>query len=146
MVTGSDHARLKQSVFGKGYGLVAIASATVAAASGAAPTATAAESTTAAAAAESTSAAAPTAPTAAVAATTAAAATAAATFFAGAGFVDGEGSASMFLAVEGFDGCLGFGIAGHFDESEPLGATGIAIVDDLRRGDLAVLSEHLFEL
>src|SRR5205823_1676207 len=99
---------------------------------------TAASSTTASVSTASTA-----ATTTVAAATTAAAATAA--LFAGTGFIDGEGPAIVLLSVEGLDGSLGFVVVRHFDEAKALGPAGVAIVDDLGRGDLAVLAEQLLE-
>ena len=81
-------------------------------------------------------------------ATTAAAATeatAAGTFFTGLGFIDRQGTAAMFLAVEGGDRGLSLGIAAHLDKAETLGAAAVTIHDDLRAGDRAVRPEQLFE-
>jgi hypothetical protein len=125
-------------------GLVAIASAPApASAATAAPSgasvATASAST--AAASESTASA-----TATAAPTSAAAASTEAAFFAGTGFVDGQGSAAMFLAIKGLDGGLRLIVVGHLDESKALAAAGVTIVDHLRRKDLIMLPEQLFEL
>src|SRR5262245_8422466 len=89
--------------------------------------------TTAAASAATTAAVTATATT-----TAAAEATATGALFAGLGFVDGEGAAAVFLAVHRRDRGLGLGVAAHLDESEALGASGVAVVDDLRALDRAV--------
>jgi len=119
--------------------LVAIATATPTAAAATAA-AVAAAATAAAAATEAATAAA----AAADAATTTTAATSA--VFARAGFVDGQGAAAMFLAVQGSDRRLGFLIGPHFDEPEPLGSAGVTVVDDLGRDNRAVLAKQLLEL
>src|SRR5271165_2324417 len=66
-----------------------------------------------------------------------------AAFLARLGFVDGQRSAVMLLAVERLNGGLGFLVAAHLDEAEPLGAAGVAILDDLGRHDRAVLPKQL---
>jgi hypothetical protein len=96
-------------------------------------------------AAASTAAAVTTATAAATTAVTTTAATAAA-FFARAGFVDGQGAAAELLAVEGVDGCFGFAVGAHFDESKAFAAAGFAIVHHLRRHDRSMLAEQLLEL
>src|SRR2546430_8409197 len=53
--------------------------------------------------------------------------------FAGLGLVYGEGAAVFFLAVEGGDGGLGLLIAAHLNETEALGAAGVAVGDDVGR-------------
>ena len=102
--------------------------------------ATAAAATTATAAISAAAAA-----TAAEAAATAAAATTAA-IFARLGLVDGQGATVVLLAVQGGNRRRGFFSRGHFDESEALAAAGVAIGDDLGRGDGAVLGEHLLQI
>lgn len=119
------------------YGLVAIASAVAAPAAPAVASATPTPTAPAITAAPTTTA------TATAAVSTAAAAT---TIFAGAGFIDGEGSATVLLAVECLDGGLGFIVIGHLDEPEPLAAAGVSVVDDLGGKDLAMLAEQLLEL
>jgi hypothetical protein len=52
----------------------------------------------------------------------------------------------MFQTIQRRDGCLGFFVTAHFDESKPLAPARVAIVDDLRRDDLAVCTEQLFQL
>ena len=124
-------------------GLVPIASATSAVAAAAAPAAAAvaAAATAAAAATESAAAAA-----AAAESATTATATATSAVFARAGFVDGQGTAAVFLAVQRCDRRLGFLIGPHFDEAEPLGAAGVSVVNDLGGDNGAVLAKQLLEL
>src|SRR5207237_4676273 len=86
------------------------------------------------------------APASAVSTAASAPSAAAIAFFARAGFIDGKGSSAMLLAVEGVDGVLRFVVVGHLDKSESLAASGFAIVDDLRRNDLTILTEKLFQL
>ena len=58
------------------------------------------------------------------------------------GFVDGEVTAVMILAMQRLDGLLAlFGIA-HGDEAEAAGAVGFAIHDQVGFGDGAVLGEQ----
>jgi hypothetical protein len=52
----------------------------------------------------------------------------------------------VLLPVQGRNRRFGFRVARHFDESEAFAASGVAIVDDLRRNDLPVLGEQLFQL
>jgi hypothetical protein len=122
-------------------GLVAPA-ATAAAATTVSAATTATASTTAAAVA---AAATPTTATAAESAATTTAAAAARAIFLGLGFVHGEGSAAMFLAVEGRDRCLSFIFTAHFDEPEPLASAGVPISDDLSAFDSSMRSKQLFE-
>jgi hypothetical protein len=105
------------------YHLEAVAAATSAttttatkAATASAAAAAAAATATAAAAAESTS---------------AAAAAATATLFARLGFVHGQRSATMFLAVQGCNCSLCLGIGGHFHETKAFASAGVAVRDDL---------------
>jgi hypothetical protein len=117
--------------------LVAIASAaTVAAVS---TTATSAATTTAESAAATT-----TTASATVSATTATAT--AGTILARTGFIDGERPAAVVLTVQRCDRRLRFFVSSHFDETETLASTGVAIINDLRRDDLAVLAKQLFQL
>ena len=51
----------------------------------------------------------------------------------------------MLLTVQRRDRRLGFLIGAHFDETEPLGSAGVAIIDDLRRDHGPVLSKQLLE-
>jgi hypothetical protein len=115
-------------------GLVAVSSAASPA------SATAAESTAVAATAAST-AAESTASSTSTAAAPISTAAAAAAFFAGAGFVDGQGAATVLLSVEGVDRRLGFGVVRHLDKAESLAATGIPVVNDLGRNHLTMLSK-----
>lgn len=122
-------------------GLVAIASTAVAAVSATATT-TVATATTAA----STTTVATAAPTTTTAEATATATTASTTaFFAGSGFVDGEGASAVLLTIERADGGLGFFVSAHFDETEAFGASGVAVVNDLSRDDGPVLTKQLFQ-
>jgi hypothetical protein len=52
----------------------------------------------------------------------------------------------MLLAVERGNRRVRFGVAGHLDEAKALAATGVAVIDDLRRHHLAVLAKQLFQL
>jgi len=83
--------------------------------------------------------------TAAVTATASAATAATGAFFAGLGFVDGKGTSAVLLTVKGSDRSLRFGIGGHLDETEALGASGVAVLDDLGAFDGSMLREQLFE-
>src|SRR5580692_10168297 len=92
-------------------------------------------------AAEST----PTAATSTIAASATTTAATSAAFFAGTGFIDGEGATAMLLAVEGGNCRLGFLIGAHFDKSEPFAAAGVAVVDDLGGYHLPMRGKQLFE-
>jgi hypothetical protein len=74
-----------------------------------------------------------------------AATTATGALFFGSGFIDGQGTTVVFLAVEGRDGGLGLFLAGHFDKAKTLAAARIAIVDDLGRHHRAVCGEKFFQ-
>ena len=52
----------------------------------------------------------------------------------------------MPLAVQGGDGRLGFLIGTHLHETETLAAAGLAVGDDFRLLDLAMLGEQLLEV
>src|SRR5262245_9483803 len=80
-----------------------------------------------------------TAPAAAAAAATAAA------LRLGAGLVDGQVPAVDRGEVEAVDRRLGLGVTAHLDEAEPLGTSGVAVHDHLRRGDGAVGREDLLQ-
>jgi hypothetical protein len=122
-------------------GLVAIATAAVAAATAAATAAITTPATATTAATESTAAtttAATTEPTAATTASTTA-------VFARAGFVDGEGTSAVLLTIEGRNRRLGFVIRAHLDEAEALAAAGVTVVDDLRGDHSPVLTKQLLQ-
>ena len=112
--------------------LPAAATATAATAAAAATTATEAAAATAAAAT-----------TEAAAATTAAAAAATLTRTS---LVDGEVATIDVLAVERSDRSVAFLSRGELDETEATGATGFAIHDEGRAGDVAVSREELAKL
>src|SRR5579883_3579 len=61
------------------------------------------------------------------------------------GLVDGEGAAIHIFAVESGDGGLCLLVVSHLDESETLGATGVAVHDDLSRLHSPVRREQLFQ-
>jgi hypothetical protein len=105
----------------------------------------AATTATAAAAAAATTAAAAVATTAATATAVPTTTAATAPAFLGLGFVDSEGAAIMFLAVDSRDGCLRFSIGAHFDETEALASAGVAVCDDLSALHGAVRSKELFQ-
>lgn len=69
----------------------------------------------------------------------------ASTFFAGAGFIDGQGTTIVFLLVQGIDGGIGIVIVGHFNEAEAFAATGFPVLNDLRTGDRSELREQFFQ-
>jgi hypothetical protein len=119
----------------------ATATVTTAAATPAAATTTA---TTEATAAATTTTAAATATTTAVTTTTATTATGA--IFTGFGFVDGERTAVVFLAVQCRNSSLSFIIGPHLDESESLAAAGFPVADDFCAGHGAVLRKQLFQI
>src|SRR5215217_3296344 len=112
--------------FQAGVGLVALA-ATAAAAATVAAAATAAATAAAAVAAATTAA-------------------AAATVFARLGFVNGEGPAVDFLAVQGRDRRLGFLVGAHLDEPESLAAAGVPVLNDFRALHGPVRGAQLFEV
>jgi hypothetical protein len=56
--------------------------------------------------------------------------------------VDLEGAAVEILAIEGGDGGASLIVRAHFDKSETLGLTGIAIRDDLCGCNSAVILEQ----
>ena len=115
----------------RGDRLVATAPAT--AATTTAAVATAATATAAAAAVATT------------ATTTTAAATATGAIFAGLGFIDGQGAAFVFMAVECGNGRLCFGIRTHLDEPETFAATGVPVIDDFGALHGAVRTEQLLQ-
>ena len=122
--------------------LVAIPAATIAAVAPATAETTAATTTATAATTESAATAA-TAPESTAATTPASATTA---LFARSGFIDGEGAATMFLAIKTSDCGLSFLIGRHLDEPKSLAAAGVPVVDDLGRYHLPVRGEQLLEL
>jgi hypothetical protein len=77
------------------------------------------------------------------AAATVSATTAAFALFHGTRFVDGEGAAVDFLAMELGNGRLGFFGGAHFDKAETAGTAGDAVVDHLHPGDIARLSKEI---
>jgi hypothetical protein len=132
------------------FGLVPISAAAAVAATAASAEATAATTPTAASAAitstaSATSPAAAAATTATTSAIPAAATASSATLFARAGFVDGEGAAVVLLAVQRRDCRVGFVVVGHLDKPEALASSSVAIVNDLGRNHLAMLSEQLLQ-
>ena len=54
-----------------------------------------------------------------------------------------QGAAAHVLAMQAIDGCLGFGIAAHLDETKAFGTAGIALHHDLGAGHCAELAELL---
>jgi hypothetical protein len=81
-------------------------------------------------------------------ATTTAAETAATTtgsFFLRTGFIDGQGATVVLDTVEGGNRGCRLVVAGHFDKTKTLAATGIAVVDDLRGDHLAMSAKQLLE-
>jgi hypothetical protein len=52
----------------------------------------------------------------------------------------------MLLPVEGGNGGGRLFVAGHFDKPKAFAATGVAVIDDLGAGNLAVLAKQLFEV
>jgi hypothetical protein len=72
-------------------------------------------------------------------------ATATTAAFSGLGFVHGEGSAAVFLAVERCDGRLGLRVTAHLDETETLATTGLPISDNFRALHAAVRAEQLLQ-
>ena len=57
-------------------------------------------------------------------------------------FIDGKVAAVQFLAIQGADGALRFGIAGHLDESESLGPAGVTVGNDADALNGSVLFEQ----
>lgn len=109
-----------------------------------ASTATAASATTITAA---TAAAAVTAATTTAAATVStSAATATAAVLARLRFIDGQGTPTLHRFMQTVDRSLCICVGAHFDESETLTATGVAVGDYLSAFDHAVLGEHLFQV
>jgi hypothetical protein len=130
-------------------GLIAIPLAAVSiAAAVSTPTTTAAAAAIAPSATAATATAISTTATAAAVTATAAAtaATTAAETFLRSRFVDRQRAAAELLAVERIDGCFGFAVGRHFNKAKPFALAGLAIADDLGRGDLAVLAEHFLQL
>src|SRR6266849_5538527 len=70
-------------------------------------------------------------------------AAAAAAFRSGPSFVDRQAAAFHFLAIEGGDCCLSFGITAHFHKTESLRASGVAVHDHLSRLNRTMRLEHL---
>jgi hypothetical protein len=62
------------------------------------------------------------------------------------GFVDGQVTTVMVLAMQGVDGLLAFFGAAHGDETEAAGAVGFTIHDQVGFSDGAVLSEKLVQV
>jgi len=81
-----------------------------------------------------------TATTTAVATTATTAATGTAFFWLG--FIDGQGAATIFLAVERGDGRCGLGVATHFDKAKALASASVAVGDDLCALHRAVRGEQ----
>jgi hypothetical protein len=50
------------------------------------------------------------------------------------------------LAIHAIDGCLGFGIAAHFNKAKAFGAACIALHHDFGAGDSAKLTKGLFQV
>src|SRR5207248_7346388 len=107
----------------------------------AAASTTAAVATAAAATATAASAAAAIATTA-----TASAATATRAILSRLGFVHGELTPIVFLAVKRRDRGLCFGIAAHLHKSETLAPAGVTIGDDLGRLNRSVRGKKLFQV
>jgi hypothetical protein len=141
-----NHAavRCRQEMAADGNRSVPAAAATAAAATTVATTTTApaaATTTTEATTATATT-------TAATATTTAVPTTATTTWaiFTRLGLVDGQGTAIVFLAIEGCDCGLGLIVGPHLDESKSLAAAGFPVADDFSAGHGAVLREQLFQI
>ena len=66
--------------------------------------------------------------------------------FHGTGFVDGQVTTIVVLAMQGVDGLLAFFGAAHGDETEAAGAVGFAIHDQVGFGDRAVLGKEGVEV
>jgi hypothetical protein len=138
---------VKVNCASSGLGSITAAAATAAATATVTPAAATPAATTTTAATEATAAtttAAATTTTTAVTTTTAT--TTAGAIFTGFGFVHGQRTAVMFLAVQCRDGSLSFFIGPHLDESESLAATGFAVADDFCAGHGAVLRKQLFQI
>jgi len=105
----------------------------------------AAAATTVAAAATGATAAVTAAATGATAATTVTAA-ATATRFAGLGLVDCQPAPVILLVVQALDRRLSLGFGVHLDKAEPLAATGVTVLDDLRALHGPELGEPSFEV
>jgi hypothetical protein len=52
----------------------------------------------------------------------------------------------MLLPVQGGNGGGRLFVTGHFDKSKAFAAAGVAVIDDLGAGDLAMLAKQLFEV
>jgi hypothetical protein len=50
------------------------------------------------------------------------------------------------LAIHTVDGCLGFGIAAHFNKAKAFGAASVALHHDFSAGDSAKLTKGLFQV
>jgi hypothetical protein len=77
------------------------------------------------------------------AATEAAATTAAFALFHRTRFIDGQGTAIDFLAMELGDGSLRFLGRSHFHETEATGTSRYAVIDHLNPGDIARLGKEI---
>lgn len=64
----------------------------------------------------------------------------------GTGFVDHNVSAVHLLAIEHFNGFLGFLIGSHLDKSEAFGSAGEFVGNDAGRNDSAGLRERVFQI
>ena len=66
--------------------------------------------------------------------------------FHGTGFIDGQITTIVVLAMEGVDGLLAFFSAAHGDETETAGAVGFTVHDEVGLGDGAVFGEEGVEV
>ena len=62
------------------------------------------------------------------------------------GFVDGQVTAIVILAMERIDGALAFFGAAHGDEAKTAGTAGFTVHDQVGFGDSAVLSKKLVQV
>jgi hypothetical protein len=65
--------------------------------------------------------------------------------FSGPGFIDGDGAAIEFSAIELGDSLVSILVA-HLDEPESLGPAGVTVRYDIRRFDFADLSEQVADI
>jgi curli biogenesis system outer membrane secretion channel CsgG len=82
---------------------------------------------------------------AASATTTTATAATTATLFAGASFVDRQGTALVLLVVQALDSSAGGVIVAHFHKAKAFAPARVAVHDHLRATDRSELGEELFE-
>lgn len=67
-----------------------------------------------------------------------------ATIFTGSGFIDRQFAVVLHLAIKGLDGCVGFFVRAHLDETEPFAPTTFAIFNHKGAVHRTERREHAF--